>query len=43
MKTLQGGGIQTRHFENEIESQFQFQLGMLRATLLECQGIENDL
>jgi len=29
----------SRHFENEIE--FQFQLGMLRAALLECQEIEN--
>jgi hypothetical protein len=34
-------GVRVRvHFENEIE--FQFHLGMLRATLLECQGIEND-
>jgi hypothetical protein len=30
-----------RHFENEIE--FQFQLGMLRAALLECQEIENQV
>jgi hypothetical protein len=30
---------EVRHFENEIE--FQFQLGILRATLLICQEIEN--
>src|SRR5882724_11510974 len=39
MKTLHGALIQVRHFENENE--FQFQLGMLRAALLECQEIEN--
>jgi hypothetical protein len=40
MKTLhEWHESRCRHFENEIE--FQFQLGMLRAALLQCQEIEN--